>query len=876
MLRADGCGAEIPRQTAVPSNSALPVLNPWVHDSVFAFVVQSIPRLQSLHLANCTQVTSQGMFSLADRPHHSFLPLLQLDVSGCVKITDSGLLVILTHCPKLETLSISHIPGLEGLTLYAVLAQQRLTPSLLTHVDLSHTKSLHFSALPTIARGCGRRLTHLNVTNTHGISDDGLVALGRHCPNLEVLTLHGCCDVSDSGIVHLVQYVPVVHPHDADFELHPTTTRCTQLRSVDLTGCVLVTSIGIVAIASHCPHLTTLTLHGVHHVDSTAHEELAVRCRRLAVVGVMGMLVRLGQAGSGENSNIFAAPKLPPASLRALIVDSTASSLNLSKSACEPDHVATALRAAASTARQFKELHLGSLVTDDVCSALVSTFTAAPACQIRTLDLSRSRQFTTASLQSVLRVTPQLKNLNVEHCDQLTNDFVVDLARWCRNLEHLNVAGNISLSDDGVRCLEPEATCPRLTTLTVKGCPNVTKACLVAVAATHPRCQVGSSGLESKPFDMGGFLARRRAVQQAACKVIAWMRMCLQRYREHELRRRLLWTRLNFRAQCARRIQRRVRAIQAAALEAARVRQAALDFAIRQVAAVRVLVRYLRVYMLRVYIRRQVEAKRAADAFDAAVRKRFIENRATTAIQRAYRYYRGRQVTLQWHARLGAYTVLRNRRALQLQRLYRGHHGRITARALLQAEQTTLFDYVLRENETMLASLSLHRVARGFVGRRRASARRAYLSDVARIRNLSASVIQKAFRAYFAKIALKRHLFSNATTIQAAFRGCRGRQNATTYILDQRYASPVVLCLLAPRSIFHLNLAQPWQTKRNAGIAVGTSMQRCWHGYLGRVKANARRSDHLHQLYMNDMSARVLQHFFAHIRYNFYLNVGAI
>ncbi|RHY12676.1 hypothetical protein DYB25_011349 [Aphanomyces astaci] len=832
--------------------------NPWVHDAVFAFIVRSFSKLQSLRIAHCTQVTNQGLYALADRPHSSFTPLLQLDVSGCIKLSDAGLLVVLTHCLKLEHITIAHLPALEGITMYAALPQQRLSPCMLAHVDLSHTKSLHFSVLPNIAKGCGRRLTRLNLTHTHGVSDAGLMALGKHCPHLEVLTLNGCCDITDVGVTHLVQYVPVLNEHDADFELHPTTARCTQLRALDLTGCVLVSTIGVVAVATQCPHLTTLALHGVPHIDSIAHVELAARCRLLADVGVTGMLV-----SAGDSTNFFAAPKLPPASLRALLVDSTATSFNFTKSACEPDHVAAALRAA--TSRQFKDLHLGSLVTDDVCAALVLCLTACNS-SLRTLDLSRSRRFSTSSLQRVLQVTPQLTSLDIEHCDQLTNDLFVTLTQSCRHLEHLNVAGNVYISDIGVRCLEPETVCPRLMSLTVRGCANVTKACLAAVAATHPRSQVGDGGLEPRPFDIGGFLARRRAVHQAACKVITWMRLCLQRYREHQLRRRLRWTRLNFRAQCARRIQRRVRAIRSAAAEAARVRQAAIDAAVRRDAAARVLVRYLRVFMLRLVIRRQVDAKRAADAFDAAVRKRFVENTATIAIQRAYRYYRGRLVTIQWQDRLTAYKTCRHRRALQVQQLVRGHRGRLTALALLQTEQTTLFAYMFNGYETMLASLALHRVARGFLGRRRAGARRAYVSDVARIRTASASVIQRAFRAYFAGIALSRHLFSNAATIQALVRGRMGRKQAALYVLQQRYASPVVLCLLATRSIFQLKLAQPWQAKRHAGTHVAMSMQRCWRGYRGRVKANAQRSHHLHQMYMEDVSARVLQRFFAHIR----------
>ncbi|KAF0686422.1 Aste57867_21793 [Aphanomyces stellatus] len=824
----------------------------WIHDAAVALIARSFSRLQSLSIAHCVNVTNQGLFALADRPHHS-APLLKIDVSGCVKLTDSGLLVLLTHCPKLEYVHATHLPSLEGLTFYACLPQQRLLPSVLTHVDLSHNKALHFSALPTLARGCGRKLTHLTLTHTHGIDDDGLVALGRACPNLVSLVLSGCYAITDYGLVRLVQHVPVANENDVEFDA-TNTRRCTQLRTLDLTGCFHVTTTAVVAVASQCLYLTHIWLHGLPRLEQPAFHELATRCRYLTDIGCGGLLIQ------SSEKNFFAAPKLIARSLLHLLVESTATAIHINKCACDAADLAAALTYAPSS-RAFRDLQFGSLATDAVCQALRHV-----GAHLRVLNLSRSRQFTTASLQLVLRATPQLRTLDVQHCDQLTNDWLFDLVRCCASLEHLNMAGNVAMTDAGVKCFVPDTACRRLMSLNVKGVPQVSKACVAAIAASHPQTQICASGLEPKPYDLGVFLARGKWIRQAACKVVAWMQLCLKRYRDKELRRRLMWTRLKFRHQCARRIQRLIREVQEAKREVERQIQAAKDLAEARARGACIIQRNFRTYLFLQLIHREVAAKRAADAFDAAVKRRNLENAAASAIENAYRYYRGRHVTLKWHGWLANFLNCRDRSARAIQRIYRGHRGRRDAAVVLDAQQTILFDHILLEHTRLLAQMYIARLVRGFLGRRAAAKRLAYVLDVARIRDASARVLQRAFRAYFSKIAFQRLLFSNAARIQCRVRGWFGRADAAQYILSTCYASPIVLCLLTSRSIYQLTLAQPWQTKRNAATRWATSMQSAWRGYLGRVRAHTQRAHKLHRMYVEDVAARRLQRFFAHIR----------
>jgi hypothetical protein len=178
-----------------------------------------------------------------------------------------------------------------------------------------------------------------------------------------------------------------------------------------------------------------------------------------------------------------------------------------------------------------------------------------------------------------------------------------------------------------------------------------------------------------------------------------------------------------------------------------------------------------------------------------------------------------------------------------------------------------LCEHMVGYTRQTLAAISVSRVVRGFLGRRTAAHRRTAVATLVKARHHAASKIQRAFRAYYARVAWARHLHLHTTKIQCQWRGMLGRRVAQHVIIMEWYVRPVVLCLLCPRGIFLHALARPWQSKRDAAIIVATSIQKRCRGWHGRLQASMARARQWERMYQEDRAARVLVRFFRHLVY---------
>ncbi|EQC30632.1 hypothetical protein SDRG_11687 [Saprolegnia diclina VS20] len=828
--------------------------SPWVVDVVFSCIVQSFSRLQSLLVAHCEQLTDQSMFYLNERPY-SHSPLTRLDLSGCVRLTDTAVLAVLNYAPKLEELKLNALPHMEGITLYGCLPQQRLVPSSVARLELAHLKKLHFASLLNVAKGCGKKLLHLDVTAAlHAMTDDVLIALGRSCPHLETLILHGCARVTDVGLTHLVQFAPVEHEMDADFTSDRGTTRCIRLRHLDLTGCYHVSAKGLVVLGANCPDLRSLVVSGLPRaLDSDAAIALARHCRHLREFTGVGMLI------TTDEQRLFGAPQLTARTLRALFLESTLTHINLNKANVESCALAPILRGIRFP--RLTQLHLGSHVTDDVCASLLKN-----ASLLTHLNVSRSRHLSSDALCALLMATPRLRVLDAQHCNHVGNHIFGVLLEACAELAVLNVAGNPYVTDAGVMLFEPDDAARLLTSLNVHGC-NVHLAALQAVEMTHPRTRLDPHHLAliPRPFETGAYLARARLVQQAAVAIVHWTRTCLVRTRQRLLRRRLASARLRYRSRMAGRIQRGFRAQQARLADAKQRVADAEALAAKIDGSARLLQRALRYFVFWCAIRRHVRLRREAAAYARYVAQVAKEQHAVQLLQRVYRGHLGRLAATRHRAANAERARRQDVGARLFQRVWRGACGRTAASQLRATTIEAMATYMLTMDRHLLASLHMTRVVRGFLGRRWATRWRVHVAEVAARRLTAASTIQKAFRAHFAGIAFARTLNGSTTTIQRHWRGVLGRQRAMRCILQTAYDRPVVLCLLTPNSVYQHALAERWQRKRMAALSVALALQKLMRGWHGRLRAHQEWSLFLERAYRDDVAARCLQRFFHHI-----------
>ncbi|RYY83155.1 hypothetical protein EON63_11875 [archaeon] len=127
----------------------------------------------------------------------------------------------------------------------------------LTHLDLSHTPyKLEHTLFDQVFRHTPC-LKVLNLSHCQYNARDLVVSLIEHCGHMEEIYFdHNAGQLKDSHLVALAQ------SYNA------------QLRALGLANSVMLTDIGVCAIGRHCPSLTYLNLHDLHHLSSDAFESI--------------------------------------------------------------------------------------------------------------------------------------------------------------------------------------------------------------------------------------------------------------------------------------------------------------------------------------------------------------------------------------------------------------------------------------------------------------------------------------------------------------------------------------------------------------------------------------------------------------------------
>ena len=141
------------------------VLNPsivhvrGVHITDYGLIqfVQQYPSLRKIRACNCSQITDESVIAIGTH----CLRLMELDLTGCVKITDEGIngLRQLTHLRSLA------------------LTQTHITDDSLISIGQS---AFHYT------------LNEINLKMCTEITDDGFLFLLKNCPNLKTIGFIQC------------------------------------------------------------------------------------------------------------------------------------------------------------------------------------------------------------------------------------------------------------------------------------------------------------------------------------------------------------------------------------------------------------------------------------------------------------------------------------------------------------------------------------------------------------------------------------------------------------------------------------------------------------------------------------------------------------
>uniref|UniRef100_K3X5P9 EF-hand domain-containing protein n=1 Tax=Globisporangium ultimum (strain ATCC 200006 / CBS 805.95 / DAOM BR144) TaxID=431595 RepID=K3X5P9_GLOUD len=260
----------------------------WADDHALRTLAKHCHLLTTVAVCHCKRVTDYG---IAAFPDSSTKPALtNIDISHCTKITDVGILALLTKALKLEVLVAAGLTMVEGLNMQGLVR----TSNSLESLNFSSNSRMQYMTMVHLIRVyANTKLTDLNLSYCTQVTDDTLVALGRHCPNLRTLRIASCPMVSDHGVQRLVEFVPGESEDTADFmENESAASRCVQLQTLDLTGCFQLTDVALSAIGQKCSSLQVLLIDGVRRLTALGLRVITEHCVQLHTLSWSGILIR--------------------------------------------------------------------------------------------------------------------------------------------------------------------------------------------------------------------------------------------------------------------------------------------------------------------------------------------------------------------------------------------------------------------------------------------------------------------------------------------------------------------------------------------------------------------------------------------------------
>ncbi|EOY09588.1 RNI-like superfamily protein isoform 4, partial [Theobroma cacao] len=182
--------------------------------------LDSLQGLESLNLNGCQKISDKGIEAITSCCHKlkvfsiywnnlserslqlvadHYQELESLNLTRCVKMTDSGLQQILIRCSFLRSLNLYALSSFTDETYKKI--------SVLSHLrflDLCGAQNLSDEGLSCIAK-C-KNLVSLNLTWCVRVTDMGVIAIAEGCTSLEFLSLFGIVGVTDKCLEALSKF----------------------------------------------------------------------------------------------------------------------------------------------------------------------------------------------------------------------------------------------------------------------------------------------------------------------------------------------------------------------------------------------------------------------------------------------------------------------------------------------------------------------------------------------------------------------------------------------------------------------------------------------------------------------------------------------
>ena len=663
-------------------------------DGGVAAIAAASPMLESLDLSGAMRVTDVSLRVIAMNCSN----LRSFNVGGCAGLCGAGLAAIGSQCKKLETVRLAGCGrAATGWALHALVTGcgESLTSLDLSHcalltdadcgavakhcrglirLDLSHCRQTGDQAAVNVSEHC-HRIEYLNMARSellHKTSDVALLSIAEGCgKTLTELDLCGCEMVTDVGVSWVA--------HQAGATLEKFLLR----------GCNRITNAGCRAIADHCQVISHIDLRGARRVTDVGVRVLGQTLGdTLETLDISSMHLVTDGVDRGFGFEGLLALAQDVQRLTSLHLDGCFQVSNRS------------LNALAKGCKTLRELGLAG------CPRLtangIGNLCAASSGTLEKVNLGCCGDCVDDELVVALaKGAPMLKQLFLRDCERWGQVGARAIARHCRRLHRLDCTGCTSLDDEGVAQLaETHWKYPGLRHLLLAHCPkfgDIGLAWLVEgpgskalVTLSLYRCSCTSAALKSSrdhfphsemKRDNGffGFWPKRR-----------WEhRIMIHEFAKH--RRGVVKLQSAWRALLGRRAARHLRNLRALARAVLVLQKHRRGYLGRR--------RYAR---LAAEFRRQWKASTRIQAFGrgcagrARVKRKLVliafrvATAAATTIQASYRAV----VARRYVRIMSKHSQARKRRRLiasgNIQRIYRGYRGKKDYRKVLDTHNATV------------------------------------------------------------------------------------------------------------------------------------------------------------------------------------------
>ncbi|KAL3667927.1 hypothetical protein V7S43_006804 [Phytophthora oleae] len=361
-----------------------------ISDRCFLTIGKSCPGLASLEVELCVQLGNNALKYLAMMLVNP-TKLRRLNIAGCRRIGDEGLLELLKVCTGLQKVNLRQCDRMTDLSV------RSLTHNCLEldTLNVEELDALSYRIFVFDQEGDGRgvvdknllaKLKSLNLSGCAGLNDLSLGHLGHRSKNIEYLNLSACTELTDQGLLWLLD------------DMFDRSAGGTNITHIDVSYCPSMTSTGIHKVVLCCPALVSLNLSGCTHLS---------------------------------DSNIIN------------IVNSCAKIVKLELAFCR--ELTDCVLCAISKHLSLEELNLSRCIriTDDGMLEIAGQFSV-----LRRLNVAACKQMSDRTLSALLEGCRLLEEMDVTHCPLLSPGMLARFVKRkvkvvCRKLEEISITAAV-------------------------------------------------------------------------------------------------------------------------------------------------------------------------------------------------------------------------------------------------------------------------------------------------------------------------------------------------------------------------------------------------------------------------------------------------